>query len=64
MITIATIFQEMQMDMIQNPMAKINYKIYERKIKRYKPTIDAIMEDFEDNVFGTYSNKRSKESFI
>ena len=45
-------------------MAKVNHKIYERKIKRFKPTIDAIMEDFEDNVFGTYANKRTKESFI
>ena len=45
-------------------MAKVNYKIYERKIKQYKPTIDAIMEDFEDNIFGTYINKLSKEDFI
>ena len=42
----------------------MNHKIYERKILRYKPTIDAIMEDFQDNIFGTYSNKRSKESFV
>lgn len=43
MISIVTIFEEMQRDLIDNPLAKLDYKIYAQKIKKYGPTFDGIM---------------------
>ena len=50
--------------MIANPEVKPNYKAYERKIKKYEPTIDGIIEDFQDTVFGEFLNRRNRDSFI
>ena len=44
MISIVTIFEEMQRDQIDNPKVKLDYKIYARKIKKYGPTFDGIMD--------------------
>ena len=44
MISIVTIFEEMQQDQIDNPKVKLDYKIYTRKIKKYGPTFDGIMD--------------------
>ena len=44
MISIVTIFEEMQQDQIDNPKVKLDYKIYARKIKKYGPTFDGIMD--------------------
>ena len=64
MITTATILEEMTRDLIEFPMLKINYKEYETKIKKYEPTFDGMMEDFEDTVFGVHYNRRNKDTFI
>ena len=38
LVTIATIIEEMTLDMIENPSADVDYQHYARKIKRYEPT--------------------------
>ena len=48
----ATILEEMTLDMVENPTAEVDYKLYARKIKRYEPTFKAMMEDFENTIFG------------
>jgi len=64
MISTATILEEMTRDMMENPNATIDYKVYEDKIYKYGPTFDGMMEDFECTVFGTHYNRRNKEQFI
>ena len=64
MIVSATILEEMTRDMIANPDVKPNYKAYERKTRKYKPTIDGIIEDFQDTVFGEFYNRRTRQTFI
>ena len=64
LVTIATILEEMTLDMIENPTADIDYKLYARKIKRYEPTFKAMMDDFENTIFGYFYNRRNKEQFI
>ena len=64
MIITATILEEMTREMIANPEVKPNYKAYERKIRKYEPTIDGIIQDFQDTVFGEFLNRRSRDTFI
>ena len=64
LVTIATILEEMTLDMIENPTADVDYKLYARKIKRYEPTFKAMMDDFENTIFGYFYNRRNKEQFI
>ena len=64
MITTATILEEMTREMIAHPEVKPNYKAYERKIRKYEPTIDGIIQDFQDTVFGEFLNRRNRDSFI
>ena len=64
MITIATILEEMIRDFIEFPDRKVNYEKYQKRIKKYRPTFDGIMTDFEDSVFGIFYNSRMKETFI
>ena len=35
--------------------------VYQRKIRKYEPTFDAMIEDFLDCVFGEYANRGSYE---
>ena len=66
MISIVTIFEEMQRDFISNPKAKLDfdYKIYARKIKKYGPTFEGIMSMFENDIFGELHARRNKGHFI
>ena len=64
MITAATILEEMTRDMITNPLQQVDYKLYENKILKYKPTLKGIFEDFEDSVFGVPYNRRHRETFV
>ena len=64
MIITATILEEMTREMIAHPEVKPNYKVYERKIRKYEPTIDGIIQDFQDTVFGEFLNRRSRDTFI
>ena len=64
MIITATILEEMTREMIAHPEVKPNYKAYERKIRKYEPTIDGIIQDFQDTVFGEFLNRRSRDTFI
>ena len=64
MITAATILEEMTRDMITNPLQQVDYKLYENKIQKYKPTLEGIFEDFEDSVFGVFYNRRPRETFV
>ena len=49
---------------IANPNFQVDYEEYQRKIDKYEPTLEAILEDFEDSVFGTHYNRRVRETFI
>jgi len=64
MILSATILEEMTRELIEAPTAKINYRTYQKKVKRYQPTLDGMMDNFMDTVFGEYSNRRTKTEFI
>ena len=61
MILTATIIEQMTRDLIETPGEKVNYQIYEKKIAKYAPTFDGMMEDFENSVFGVFYNRRNKE---
>ena len=47
-----------------NPAAEVDYNHYARKIKRYEPTYQAMMDDFENTIFGYFYNRRNKDQFI
>ena len=64
LILVATILEEMTRDIVANPNAKVDYKKYQKKVKKYEPTMDAMLDDFQDNMFGTHYNRRYKETFI
>lgn len=51
----------MTRDLIETPGEKVNYQFYEKKIAKYAPTFDGMMEDFENSVFGVFYNRRNKE---
>ena len=61
MITATTIMEEMTNDIRADPSADVDYKLYARKIKRYEPTFQAMMDDFEDTIFGLFYNRRNKD---
>jgi len=52
LIICATVLQEFIIDFGANPGAEINPKAYLKKLKKYEPTIEAMMEDYEDGIFG------------
>lgn len=52
LVSTATIIEEMTRDFVSNPAAEVNYAHYQKNIKRYEPTFMAILEDFEDSIFG------------
>ena len=60
----ATILEEMTRDMKANPESEVDYSHYARKIKRYEPTYTAMMDDFENTIFGYFYNRRNKDQFI
>ena len=64
MISLATIVEEMTREIISNPYEKVNYKKYQRKIRKYQPTLEGMLEEFEDSVFGSQYNRRNREHFI
>ena len=64
LVTMATILEEMTRDMKANPAAEVDYNYYARKIKRYEPTYQAMMDDFENTIFGYFYNRRNKDQFI
>lgn len=64
MISLATVLEEMTREMMRNPTLGINFHFYQLKIKKYRPTYDGMIEDFNDNVFGEYSNKVAIEDFV
>jgi len=64
LITASTILEQMIREtIIMSPSEQINYEAYQLKIEKYKPTLEAMFEDFEDNVFGTHYNRRQRETF-
>ena len=64
MISLATVIEQMVREYISNPEMKINYKIYQDKIKKYKPTLDAMLDEFEESIFGIHFNRRNRDTFI
>ena len=64
LILSATIMEEMQLDLIARPYEKPDYAIYSRRIAKYEPTLEGMLADFEDNIFGYFYNRRTIESFI
>lgn len=64
LILTATIFEEMTRDIIANPKSKVDYPAYAKKISKYEPTVKTMVEEFQDNMFGTHYNRRNKETFI
>ena len=64
MISTATILESMARDISQKGGMSIDYKFYENKIQKYKPTYDGMMDDFYDSIYGEYSNRISKEKFV
>ena len=65
MVSLATIIEEMMCDMIANPHNRnLNYKKYSKNLRKFKPTLDGMVEDFEESIFDTHFNRRNKEHFI
>ena len=64
MISSSTILEEMERDFAAFPNRKVKYEKYQKRIRKYRPTFDGIMTDFEDDIFGNHVNCRMKESFI
>lgn len=64
MISTATILEEMERDFIEHPSRTVKYEKYERRIRKYKPTFDGIMLDFEESIFGLFYNRRARETFV
>ena len=64
MVSIATILEEMTQEMMRQPTMGMNFRDYQLKIKKYKPTYDGMMDDFYDTVFGEFANRISHEDFI
>lgn len=57
LISCATVLEEMTRD-LENGQ-DVDYEKYERKLERYKPTFDGMMNDFLDDLFGEYCNSIS-----
>ena len=64
LITTATILEEMVRDMMKNPAMGMNYKVYQDKIKRYAPTYEGMISEFQDVIFGEYANRTNCETFV
>lgn len=64
LIVCATILQELIVDIKEKPSEDVNYELYLRKLKKYEPTFDGMMEDFEDSIFGKLYNRRNQGQFI
>mgnify|MGYP001060123789 CR=1 FL=1 len=64
MISTATILEEMERDFIEYPNRTIKYEKYQKRIRKYKPTFDGIMDDFEESIFGVFYNRRHRETFV
>ena len=63
MISIVTFLEEMTRDMIRHPAMGVNFSIYQERVLKYQPTFDGMIEDFNDEVFGEYTNRLSKDEF-
>ena len=50
--------------MIRYPAMGVNFLIYQERILKYQPTFDGMIEDFNDEIFGEYTNRISKDEFI
>ena len=50
--------------MVKNPTMGVNWRIYQDKIKKFEPTFEGMIEDFNDNVFGEFSRRSSEDHFI
>ena len=48
----ATLVEEIIMEIQQDPAKQVDYAQFARKIDRYRPTLEGILEDFEDCIFG------------
>ena len=64
MFGIVTILEEMTREMIRQPAMGMNFSIYQERILKYSPTYDGMIEDFNDEVFGEYASRISKNEFI
>ena len=64
MFGIVTILEEMTREMIRQPAMGMNFNIYQERILKYGPTYDGMIEDFNDEVFGEYVSRISKNEFI
>ena len=64
LITAATILEQMTRDILADPSAPVNYKKYQKKVRKYRPTLEGMMERFQDDVFGAFYNRRPRETFI
>lgn len=64
MISIVTVFEEMTREMIRQPAMGVNFIIFQERILRYAPTIDGMMNDFLDEIFGETSHRVLKDEFI
>lgn len=60
LITAATILEQMIRKLIKNPSFQIDYSAYQKKIEKYEPTLDGLLEDFENTVFGVHYNRRNR----
>ena len=64
MVGMATVIEEMTLDMLGADSVYFNYSKYDQKIKRHQRTFDEVYEYFIDDLFGEYSNRISREGFI
>ena len=64
MISQVTFLEMMIRDIMKDPEAEVDYDKYFNLSKKYKPTLDGMVEEFEDSIFGVHYTRRNRETFI
>ena len=59
---LATILEQMQKEQM-DPSKVVRIKDYKLKMDHYEGVFDAVINDFNDNMFGVYSNSVNRKTF-
>ena len=62
---LATILRFMQLNILKmgESIQNIDLEIYKEKMNNYEEVFDAVIEDFNNSMFGYYSNSVSRKNF-
>ena len=59
---LATILEQMQKEQMDKDKV-VSIEAYMKKMDHYEGVFDAVINDFNDNMFGVYSNSVNRKTF-